>query len=208
MPDSRLTLTERDIRWIKVAKKFGFLQPIKPDELRGNKTIICVCGDDRHIQDKISHHSTICGCAPHVIALNGGATCFAEKPHFIDALVYREAMLASVIGAIEMKGIDRIGLYAHIPCGVMHNVGYGTRETLDVVFQGKEWFKEEPHIRGMMSSGLKVYCHLHVCWNPATGGECPETKRETFFAHRVTWKEFWRQNNFLEEEEIFRKYGV
>lgn len=170
------TLSSYDKRVITSLKKHNILQSVEANRIDESEGAIMVtCADGDQFFDVFQHHSDVCKqCRDdtriHVLALNGGAKLIAHNST-LDTMGEGNVLMKHIAGAMQLKKITTVVLYAHAPCGAAYLHGVSFDKVLDLLFGAKERIKKaHPH--------AKVACFCHI----ADGD-----KKRTYFVSRDSW---------------------
>lgn len=93
----------------------------------------------------------------HTLALNGGALVVPAKCPLNKELPKGQVILDDIRGAMFLKGIKTIILYAHAPCGAAGLCNLNVQKVIDYLFEAKRIIKES-------FQDVKVACFFHVDW--------------------------------------------
>ena len=174
-------ISENDIKIISAMRKFGVLDDIDPHRLAQEQGIIPIpCADGDQMIDIFQHQLKIAlegGVAPrpHQLSLNGGALLIAEESPLNKELREDLVLLAHIRGAMVLKKIRTVVLYAHAPCGAAGLAGLSFERCIDLLMKAKARVKKE-------IPGMKVACFCHVD---------RKGKKRTYFVSKEKW-EAWR----------------
>jgi len=110
----------------------------------------------------------------HVLALNGGALVVPNDSPLNQEINNAEVLLKNLEGAIELKKIHTLILYAHAPCGAAGLFNLDVNSVIEALVKSKEIIKQR-------FTGLKVACFFHVDWGD---------HKRTYFISASKWKNY------------------
>lgn len=162
---------------------FGIFEDVESHRLdQHNGVIMMTCADGDQIADIFRYQAAQTAeqsgrSRVHTFALNGGALLIspssplvAGKPFIPEYLVEDQ-----IRGAIQLKGIETLALYAHAPCGMAHSTHMSLTDVVSHLFEAKRFVKSR-------IPGLKVACFIHV--------DKGEGNKRTYFVSRQKWEEW------------------
>jgi hypothetical protein len=197
----KMVISEHDDRLVSAFIKAEVFQKIRSEQICGNHTIAVICGDCNHSEDIIKHHLKVCGHAPQLLGLNGGALLIPTNSPLRGARTRGNILIEDIVESVELKSINRVVLYAHTVCGKAHGIKLRFRDSIDLHVKAKERLKRSRVIQSRLESKkLSLYCFHHIYF--------PNGERKTFFINRPNWTQFHRETEFLPDEEIFKRYDV
>ncbi|MDA1038621.1 MAG: hypothetical protein O2877_02955 [bacterium] len=156
-----LTLTDGDRQLIEALKEANVLQNIDPTKIElSDGAIVVTCSDcdqapdiNRHLHDLAVRYRD--GERFHTFRLNGGPILI---PDGSPASRYGEdkVLVEHIRDGVSMKGLKRVILEAHAPCGMAKAVDQDLTQVIDLMLNGKTKLKEQiPEIE-------TVFCMLHI----------------------------------------------
>lgn len=109
----------------------------------------------------------------HTLALNGGALVVPTNSPLNSELPKGKVIIDDIKGAMMLKGINTVVLYAHAPCGAAGLYHLNIEEVIDFLIKAKEEIKKAV-------AGIKVACFFHVDWGD---------HKRTYFVSAAKWRE-------------------
>ncbi|MBI5222732.1 MAG: hypothetical protein HY980_04555 [Candidatus Magasanikbacteria bacterium] len=108
----------------------------------------------------------------HTLALNGGAIVVPADSPLNSELPKGRVIIDDIKGAMMLKGIRTIVLYAHAPCGAAGLYHLNTEEVINFLIRAKEEIKTAV-------ADIKVACFFHVDWGD---------HKRTYFVSAAKWR--------------------
>lgn len=177
------TLVEKELRTVELLRRKGILENVSWEAFHVNYEAIIVDCPDCDQKEKARHHAeqvrNMFGSdRVHRIQINGGALNIAPQSPLNCQCSRGEVLKEDIRETIGMKGIERIGLYSHYPCGkgLKHDISLA--ENIDLLVKGKR------HLRELLPNSVVIGCFFYVCLGNNMG--------RTYFVNRSQWEE-WRE---------------
>ena len=173
------TIKGVDRELIASLRERGVLVPVEGHRLDlGRGVIMVTCPDCDQRADLFNHQEAVFreqGLDPriHALGLNGGALLVAEESPLNDELGEDRVLIAHMKGARQLKGINTVALYSHIPCGAAGLANLSSEEVVDFLVLGKRRVRAE-------IPEAKVACFLHV--------DKGEGNKRTYFVSYEAWR--------------------
>ncbi len=177
-------LSEHDKHCIKKLIELGMFINVMPEKLEiGKGIVIAPCSDGDQFDDVYSHIAGVCKHTVtanriHTVALNGGGMLMSDnlrQEYNADG----EAMLRSIIAAVEIKGINDVFLYTHFPCAIAIAHGLGVVDQGRFLMMAKRRLKEA-------APSLDIKCFFHLDMYDEKEGS--SHKKRTYFMPKEMWK--------------------
>jgi hypothetical protein len=133
-----------------------------------NGVIVCACGDCDQERNYTNYLSGAVHDRMHRLQLNGGPLSLARgSPLYTDRdddgtiVPVGSAMRVNIRNAVILKGIKKLVLVAHVPCGAALLAAMGVDEVLEALIAAKT----ELIASYGETLGITVACFLHVDWS-------------------------------------------
>lgn len=107
----------------------------------------------------------------HTLALNGGALVIPADSPLNSELSKGKVIVDDIKGAMMLKGIKTIVLYAHAPCGAAGLCHLSAEEAIQFLVKAKKELKK-------VFADIKVACFFHVDWGD---------HKRTYFISATRW---------------------
>lgn len=108
----------------------------------------------------------------HTLALNGGALVVPADSPLNSELPKGAVIIDDIKGAMLLKGIKTVVLYAHAPCGAAGLCRLNAGEVIEFLIKAKEELKR-------VFLEIKVVCFFHVDWGD---------HKRTYFISATKWR--------------------
>lgn len=172
-----MAINDQDRELVESLKTRKILLPVEGHRLDLSRGIIMVsCPDCDQRPDMFKFKEDVFrdrGLDPriHPLLLNGGALLIPEESPLNDEDKEDRVLLKQIRQTRELKGINTVALYTHMPCGAAGLAKLSSEEVIDFLMLGKLRVRQEV-------IGSKVACFLHV-----DKGE----KKKTYFVSLEAW---------------------
>lgn len=171
-------LNENDRAFLRKLRNENILEDVDSHLLNEKDGVIMVtCADADQMADVFKKQSEYVldqreNVRVHTLALNGGSLVIPEFSPLNSELPKGKIILDDIAGAILLKGIKTIILYAHAPCGAAGLCNLDVKTVINYLIQSKEDLKNK-------FEGIKVVCFFHVDWGD---------HKRTYFISADKWK--------------------
>lgn len=181
------TLTRADHAIKMRLRKAGVLGDLDGNRLDLRQGVIMVtCADGDQLYDIFAHKALAVmqqrsDARIHTLALNGGALLLAEDSPLSRTNNEGTVLMEHIRGAMKLKGMRTVALYAHAPCGAatkMVHPPLRLDQVVALLIRAKTRVKS-------LGDGIKVACFLHV--DNGTG-------KRTYHVSRDAWTSWAAEN--------------
>ena len=171
-------LNDLDREYLKKLRQDGFLSDVDSHLLDQKDGVIMVtCADGDQMPDVFKKQSEYLSTQRktariHTLALNGGALVVPADSPLNSELPKGEVIIDDIKGAMLLKGIKTIVLYAHAPCGAAGLCNLSVEQVIKFLVKAKEGLKSA-------FADIKVACFFHVDWGD---------HKRTYFISATKWR--------------------
>lgn len=174
-------LSEFDQEKIRILRAAGVLEDVNPHRLDQEQGVIMMSCADGDQQPDVFRQQTIYQrftrgrkIRIHTLCLNGGAIALPVHSPLNQKVRVDDVLMENLEGAMYLKGISVIALYAHAPCGAAGIHGLNVLQVIDLLVSSKK------RIKGTYPE-TRVACFFHVDYGD---------RKRTYFVSKMKWKEW------------------